>query len=165
MIELVKLKSNDKKLIDTLITLELPLLKEYFYPILNKQEFSSISVFINKETIAREIKEKKRDYYIVCYEKNYIGFLEMQLKENFFNILRFFLEKKHRNKGLGRKILNLLIEESKKCGYNKIEASIVNSKSSSNSVFTSWGFVFQKEIARYLGGNVYLYEFVYRLNL
>jgi len=145
--------------------LAIPLIEQYYKPIVPKKNLQGIIYFFCEKALAKEIKEKRYDYYFISFEDRYIGFIEMHKKDDSLWVSQLHLKPEKRNKGFGKKIIDLLKEIAKKQNLKKLRIGIPNDKEDVNKIFIKLGFYPTKEIARYVGDSHFVYEHIYYYNL
>ena len=158
MLELRLVEYKDNINIDNFCTLARDLYREYYYPVISNNT-NKLLFFLNKTTIENEIKEQISQYYLIKYNNKDAGVLALQkYNSNTLHIAGIFLRKNYRKKGLGKKIIALLQIKAKTENYSYLRITPVIENKKLKIIFEKLGFEVQKEIARYFGDNIYVFE-------
>lgn len=80
------------------------------------------------KNVQKELEEKDTDYYFVIFKNQIIGIFRIvyqvdpynQKDESFVKLHRLYLDQTIQNKGIGRHLMNWLIDQVKKEGYPKL---------------------------------------------
>ncbi len=166
MLELFKIRARDDISQTRLKELAAPLLDEFFTPLIPRKNIDAMIRFLDEEVIAKEIKDKRYEYYFISFESKYIGFIEMKKRVDVLNISRFFLKKEFRQKGFGKRIIEELVKpEAQRQNLKKIRICIDNDALLTIKIFEKLGFRPIREIARYIGDKKFIYEHIYFYDL
>ena len=93
-----------------------------------------------------------------------LGFLAFYPKTDAMYLSKFYLYKSERGKEYARRMLNLVIEETKKAGMNGIELN-VNKNNPACRVYESLGFKIIRDEKNDIGNGFYMDDHVYRLEI
>ena len=156
-IELLKIKYNDKKLIEEYYNLSQQLFFQYFSEMV-RNEFLPV---YNTDLISQEIKEKFYQYYLITLNKEIIGILRLQIQPDVLYIMEIYLKDEYRAKGYLKKILKQIKNIANENQLNKIKINIFETTPIIQEIFVKVGFIEEREVAIYIGNDNYLYEKVY----
>jgi len=118
--------------------------------------YEELEKYLNDELISYGVNEAdgNRPEYIYCYIKDrrhkIIGGIKGYAMFNLFYISKLFVDEKHRNIGLGRKLLTEIENVAIKHSCNTIRLDTLNKKS--HSFYLNYGFEKTMEIKDYMEG-------------
>ena len=122
--------------------------EHYMYLWLNDEyAWWYMNLSFSEESLKKQINEPDSTCYFIINNSEIVGFLKMNVNKPFDNtppnksieLERLYLLKKATNKGIGRKVVQIIIDEAKK---NKLKAVWLKSMESSKAVhfYESIGF-------------------------
>jgi len=159
--KLIKIKPSDSYKIERFCELSTVLFKEYYSSLIPSDALFNILLFLDEETIKKEIKQKIWQYYLIEYNEKYIGVLILEKEQEFLRISNIFILKKLRKKGIGRNILKQLIEIAKEKNINKLKIGINKNDKRASHIFSKLGFNCTNLVARFIANGTYAHENIF----
>ena len=165
MCKIVRVKHTSKNLLPDLCNFLRLFTKEYYSGALAQKELDSLLFFTKEDIVKNEIKEGKYQYYIVVYENQNVGFVQLQLEEDALILSKIFISNKFRRKGISTKLLAEIKNMALENNCEEIQFSTGENYKKLQLIIKKWGFAFSKKNARYLGDDIYIYEDMYSLRV
>lgn len=160
----VELFKDDDGGISEMSEMAASIVRDHFDPIIGKaQNDYMISLFQTKDAIKKQLSNGYR-YFFVKDDNKDLGFLAFYPKTDAMYLSKFYLYKSERGKEYARRMLNLVIEETKKAGMNGIELN-VNKNNPACRVYESLGFKIIRDEKNDIGNGFYMDDHVYRLEI
>ncbi len=160
----VELFKDDDGGISEMSEMATSIVRNHFDPIIGKaQNDYMISLFQTKDAIKKQLSDGYR-YYFVKDDNKDLGFLAFYPKTDAMYLSKFYLYKSERGKKYARRMLNLVIEETKKAGMNGIELN-VNKNNPACRVYESLGFKIIRDEKNDIGNGFYMDDHIYRLEI
>lgn len=160
----VELFKDDDGGISEMSEMATSIVRDHFDPIIGKaQNDYMISLFQTKDAIKKQLSNGYR-YFFVKDDNKDLGFLAFYPKTDAMYLSKFYLYKSERGKEYARRMLNLVIEETKKAGMNGIELN-VNKNNPACRVYESLGFKIIRDEKNDIGNGFYMDDHVYRLEI
>lgn len=104
-----------------------------------ESELNTLNIQYNLPCGALVLVLDENDFEIGC-----VGIRKLDGKTS--ELKRMYVKKEFRNKGIGKKLLQMVIEESKKLGYEKIQLDTISTMKEAIYLYEKFGFV---EISAY----------------
>ncbi len=106
------------------------------------------------------------EYYIAKLFSKNIGYLAIKPEEKIKRVFlsKFYLNSKFRNLGIGRRLLNLIIEATKKLNCSKLEL-LVNKGNPTLKIYKKFGFEILKDICNNFGYGFIEDDYLMRLKI
>ena len=161
MFKLLKIKFRDDIKIERFCELAVPLYREYYIPLIGEIGAGELLNFLKPEIIKKEIKNNLYEYYLIEYDNKYTGVLILQIQEEILHISKIFILKRYRKKGIFRQIIEKLKSTLKERNLKKLKICIERNSKKLPYIISKFDFKKEKQIARYLGNKIYLYEDIY----
>ena len=161
----VEIVETKKEEIEPLSKLATSILREHYDPIIGKEQNDYMLEKFQSVKALTEQMEHGYIYYWVKYGGNNAGFMGFYPVENKLYLSKFYLAKEFRGKKLSRKMLEFLIDYSKKKGLKSIYLNVNTYNYNSIKIYEHLGFVKigyeKKDIGKgyYMEGYVYEYNF------
>ncbi|MFY0628865.1 MAG: GNAT family N-acetyltransferase [Flavobacteriaceae bacterium] len=103
----------------------------------------------NKENIDKELKETHADYFFVIFNGINIGILrtvkgldpEYNADRSYIKLHRLYLDQTIQNQGLGKTIMNWLIDDASKKGYKKLWLEVMEKQPQAIHFYKKLGFI------------------------
>ncbi len=166
MFEIIKVNALRKRIPTSFAKLEKELVTKYYEKILKPDELKLFCAFISSNFLKREYMRYKDDYYLIQDgEENYVGLFQTRKTEDTVEILKLYIKKEYKNKGLGYKSFLKIIEDAKAKKAKKIVIYINQNFDKAKKSIERWGFKGSELTARYIGSDIYLYENYYEYEL
>ncbi len=165
-IEYKKLDVSDTAGIAEMSEMATMIVREHFDPLIGKEQNDYMLAMFQTEDAIREQLENGYKYFFVR-DKGHdcnLGFMAFYPKQDVMYLSKFYLYKSERGKGYSCKMLDFLIEDTKKAGLNRIELN-VNRNNSACRVYESLGFKIARSEKNDIGNGFYMDDYVYRLEL
>ena len=161
-VEIVEAKKEE---IEPLSKLATSILREYYDPLLGKEQNDYM---LDKFQSVKALTEQMEHGYIYCWVKyggNNAGFMGFSPVENKLYVSKFYLAKDFRGKKISRKMLDFLIDYSKKRGYKSIFLNVYRYNYHPIKVYEHFGFVKIGEIKEGIGKGYYYDGYTYEYNI
>ena len=161
-VEIVEAKKEE---IEPLSKLATSILREYYDPLLGKEQNDYM---LDKFQSVKALTEQMEHGYTYCFVKyggNNAGFMGFSPVENKLYVSKFYLAKDFRGKKISRKMLDFLIDYSKKRGYKSIFLNVNKYNYHSIEVYEHFGFVKIGEIKEGIGKGYYYDGYTYEYNI
>lgn len=102
----------------------------------------------NKENIYKELDEKHADYFFVIFKGSNIGIIRTvrglntnyQIDTSYVKLHRLYLDQEIQNQGLGKIIMNWLIDDATKKGYKKLWLEVMEQQQQAFHFYKKLGF-------------------------
>ena len=160
----IKLHREDDDAIAEMSQIATSIVKEHFDPLIGSQQNDyMISLFQTKDAIKEQL-ENGYQYYFVQNEDKIVGFIAFYPKQTVMYLSKFYLYKDQRKKGYSHQMLDFIIEQTKKMGFNAIELN-VNKHNSACEAYDHLGFKIIRSEKNDIGNGYYMDDYVYRLDL
>lgn len=155
----VALENQEK--IRELSELASQIVKEHYDPILgSEQNDYMIEKFQSVPAITEQLQHGYR-YYLICGEKGEKeGFLGFYPKEKEMYISKFYLHRDFRGRGLSKRMLDFVVEETKKLGLERITLN-VNKYNDAIQAYEKLGFVRLRDEVNDIGHGYVMDDYVY----
>ena len=110
--------------------------------------------------------DKGEEYYIVKLLSKNIGYFAIKFEEKIKRVFlsKFYLDSKFRSLGIGRRLLNLVIEATKKSDCSKLEL-LVNKGNPTLKIYEKFGFEILKDICNDFGYGFIEDDYLMRLKV
>lgn len=128
---------------------------ETYSQILKKEIINYLISFVKLDTVKNKIDIGECELLFIKENENIIGFLELKKEQNIIRIIKFYIFKEKRNKGIGTLILNNIFKINKKENF---EIHINEKLDIAQKFFIQKGFKYQNKIIKYIGEDYFLYE-------
>ena len=161
MFKLIKIKQRDDIKIERFCELAKPLYIEYYTPLIAGVGVAELLNFLKIKIIKQEIKNNIYEYFLIEFEDRYAGILVLQAQENVLHISKIFILKRYRKKGIFKNTIEELIKMLDKKGLSELKICVAKDDRKLPVIVSKLNFKKQKQIARYFGNNIYLYEDIY----
>ncbi|MFY0602384.1 MAG: GNAT family N-acetyltransferase [Flavobacteriaceae bacterium] len=108
-----------------------------------------VNLLYNKENIEKELKENKTTYFFIQAENKNIGIFrcvyeidtDYETDVNSIKIHRLYIDQTIQNKGIGKEIINWLIDDSIKKGYKKLWLEVMEKQLQARNFYKQLGFI------------------------
>lgn len=141
------------------------IVKKHFDPIIGpEQNDYMIDMFLSPESITEQLAEGYQYYFVQDDQGEDLGFLAFYPKEREMYLSKFYLKEEARGKGLSRKMLDFVIEESKKENLNYIRLN-VNKNNSAVKAYEKLGFEKVDERKKDIGSGFYMDDYVFQYKI
>ena len=156
--------TSDKKEIAKMSEIATAIIRDYYNPIIGKEQNEyMIKMFQTEEAILEQL-EHGYNYYFVREDGRDLGFIAFYPRENALYLSKFYLYKDERGKGFAKPILEFLKEKAKEFGYNRIELN-VNKNNDTRFIYEKLGFKVAWAEKNDIGNGFYMDDFVYALDI
>lgn len=125
-----------------------------------------LDLMYSKETLNQHFENPNYQYYLIQKHNQFLGFVgfEFHLEAETTKLHRIYFLKEAQGKGLGKKALNFLIDETKKNG-NKRVILTVNKNNCAQKFYESQGFKIYDEAIFDIGNGYVMDDFLMELLL
>ncbi|TYP99833.1 acetyltransferase (GNAT) family protein [Tenacibaculum adriaticum] len=102
----------------------------------------------NYQNVKEEIKEKNSDYFFILFNNKNIGILRLVWNLNtdyeedmkFVKLHRIYLDQQIQNQGIGKKLMDWLIDFTTKKGYKKLWLEVMEKQSQALHFYKKYNF-------------------------
>lgn len=165
MINLLKLTGNMKEEIKKLSELASAVVKEHYDPIIGaEQNDYMIAMFQSPEAILRQLQEG-HIFYILIEDGVYIGYFACYEKEEKLYLDKFYIHKSCRGKGLGRYMMQKIINIAKEKEYPAVFLNVNKNNTDSIAIYEKMGFKIIRSEKNPIGHGFYMDDYVLELRI
>ncbi|ORX70398.1 N-acetyltransferase GCN5 [Anaeromyces robustus] len=162
--EFKELFINEEEKIKEMSAMASSIVKEHFDPIIGSaQNDYMIKKFQTVESIKDQLEHGYRYFFVKKNSEN-IGFLAFYPKSEVMYMSKFYLYKDQRGKGYSHKMLDFIIEETKKLGLKSIELN-VNRNNSACFAYEKLGFKVARTEKNDIGSGFFMDDYVYKYDI
>lgn len=143
-----KTKLNDEYYVVQGTNKDIPAVKEVFFEVLAEYGLSPDESTTDADLNDIEWKYNNNNGYfgLIIHKNSVVGtFGLFKLTEEICELRKMYLMKEHRGKGIGKYIMNLIINMAKEKGYKQIELETASVLKEAIGLYNKYGF---KEVTR-----------------
>ena len=159
-----RLEKEDTEGIRQMSRLATAIVREHYDPIIGpEQNDYMLKKYQSAEAIERQISEGSM-YYFVCADAEPVGFISIVPDESEMYLDKFYLRKDMRGKGIAHHMLEHIISQTEKAGFDRIMLN-VNKNNPSVGVYEKLGFINEESVKQDIGGGFYKDDYIFRYYL
>ena len=133
--------------------------KEYFTPIIGKDQVKyMLDKFQSPKRIYEDITIEGYTYYVVYYSKKLIGYFAVRADKDDEGVFisKFYLKKDFRGNGVGRLMMNEVLEYAKEIGKKSICLNVFKDNTDAINIYKKMGFVIAGKIKTDIGQGFFM---------
>lgn len=162
--EFIKLSKDDINEITQMSEMATEIVRDHFDPIIGEaQNTYMIDKFQTVASITDQL-EHGYQYFFVCKQNKRVGFLAFYPRENAMYLSKFYLYKNERQKGYSKKMLDFVIDHTRKAGLPSIELN-VNRNNSACLAYDHLGFKVIRTEKNDIGCGYSMDDYVYSYSI
>jgi ribosomal-protein-alanine N-acetyltransferase len=96
-----------------------------------------------------QLPEYIRKFYVAVKENKIVGYIVCWLSDKTAHIYNISVKKDYQNQGIGSFLLEYLLEELKKIGFNTVVLEVRKSNSKAISLYKKFGFTEEKILSKF----------------
>lgn len=162
--DFIRIERGDAQGEERLSALATAIIREYYDPLLGKEQNDYMIEKFQSLHAVREQLENGYRYYIPALNGEELGFMGFYPRKDALYLSKWYLKKEHRGKGYARPMLAFLGSEAEKEGLAAIELN-VNKYNPTVAVYEKLGFRRIRSEKNDIGQGFYMDDYVYRLEL
>ena len=154
---------GDDKEISEMSKMATEILREYYDPIIGKEQNDYMLELFQSEDAIRDQLAHGYRYYFVRENDTNLGFFAFYPREDVLYLSKLYLYKEQRGKGYSRQILEMLKTQAKELDLNRIELN-VNKNNPTKYIYERLGFTVARAEKNDIGNGFYMDDYVYALD-
>lgn len=159
-----RLEKEDTEGIRQMSRLATAIVREHYDPIIGtEQNDYMLKKYQSAEAIEKQIAEGSM-YYFVRADEEPVGFISIVPYESEMYLDKFYLRKDMRGKGIAHHMLEHIISQTEKAGFDRIMLN-VNKNNPSVGVYEKLGFINEESVKQDIGGGFYKDDYIFRYYL
>ena len=162
--DFIRIERGDARGEERLSALATAIIREYYDPLLGREQNDYMIEKFQSLRAVREQLEKGYRYYIPALNGEELGFMGFYPRKDALYLSKWYLKKEHRGRGYARPMLAFLRAEAEKEGLTAVELN-VNKYNPTIAVYEKLGFRRIRSEKNDIGHGFYMDDYVYRLEL
>ncbi|MBT8209271.1 MAG: GNAT family N-acetyltransferase [Eudoraea sp.] len=134
------IKAKDKKAYSVIAQLADTIWHEHYTPIIGAAQVTyMVNNFQSAEAIAKQVKEGVQ-YYIIFYNAHPAGYFAFEKKNKELFLSKFYVQKEHRGKGIGKAAMELVTREGNFLECSQITLTVNKHNTGAIRAYEKLGF-------------------------
>ncbi len=134
------LKAKNKKAYSVIAQLADSIWREHYTPIIGAAQVSyMVNKFQSAQAIADQVKAGIQ-YYLIFYNSQPAGYFAFEKKDGELFLSKFYVQKEHRGKGIGKAAMELIVREGEHLQCTQITLTVNKHNSASIKAYEKMGF-------------------------
>jgi ribosomal protein S18 acetylase RimI-like enzyme len=133
---------------------------EHYTPIIGKAQ---VEYMLRTIQSAEKIEEKMaagENYYMAFLYGRLIGYMAARLEEDGMFLSKLYIEKDFRGRGIAGQFIELLVDETKANGKDRISLTVNKNNLTSISIYKKMGFRIEGEVVTDIGDGFVMDDYV-----
>ena len=137
------------------------------YPSIIGQEQANhmLAKFQSVNHIKKQIKEEQFHYFLLTHNGEAVGYWAYQEEKDSLFISKIYLYKSHHSKGLGKYMLNHIVDEAKRLNKMSVWLTVNKYNDAAIRAYERWHFVREEELVIDIGKGYIMDDYKYRKTL
>jgi ribosomal protein S18 acetylase RimI-like enzyme len=155
------IKVQDPKQIKQTATLAQKIWTKHYTPIIGSSQVKyMLENFQSFEAIKKQIENDDYHYYLVWEKSKLIGYFAFKFKRNEMFLSKIYLTQEARGKGIARRIIDFLVEQTQNQKLKQIRLTVNKNNSNSIAIYQKLGFKKTDAIVTDIGQGYVMDDFV-----
>lgn len=147
----------DFKIIETLAK---EIWNEHYISIISQEQIDYMLPKFHHPDVILEQQQNGYQFYLTFFEENPVGYLSIQPREDGLFISKFYLLKRYRGEGLGKKMMDFIKQKAKEMKCHRLYLTVNKYNAHAIEFYKKCGFVIEKEAVFDIGNGFVMDDYV-----